>query len=265
MICLLKKNKMIAILSPAKTIRQDSDANVINGSVNYFLDDAEFLINILRTKSKQEISELLKISGKLLEDNYSRIHEWEKSLNAEAGYPAILSYKGEVYNGLKAQNLSKSDLEYSQNCLKIISGLYGVLRPLDLIKPYRLEMGSKLKLNDYINLYKYWGVRIHKYLENELERHYDKTLINLASNEYYKTIDNKVFKHNILNIEFKDYRHGYEEPKIVTIYAKKARGEMAAFIVKNRIESKNDLKAFDGMGYNYDAKFSDNNNYFYTR
>jgi cytoplasmic iron level regulating protein YaaA (DUF328/UPF0246 family) len=256
---------MIAIISPAKTIDFSKQELTKRIGLPEFDEESLIIMEKLKSLSKNEISGLMKIKGKLLEDNYSRIHLWEKSSLSKSLKQALLCYKGEVFNGIEAMSLSEDDLLYSENKIRILSAVYGILKPLDGIMPYRLEMQSGLKVEDSENLYSYWNNKINSSLEKDIRKSRDKTLINLASNEYSKVVDIYNFKHRVINIYFKDYREGNKDPKVVTIYAKKARGMMCRYIIKERIEKPENLKLFDGMGYMYDDKLSNENDWVFTR
>lgn len=252
---------MITVISPAKTLDLSKVEMELEKSTPQFLDKSEKLIKELKKFEVQDISLLMKISEELALLNFTRYQNWDKE-NKEDDKQAVLAFKGEVYRGLNVQAFSREDLYFANNNLRILSGLYGVLRPLDGIKPYRLEMGIKLKIGNNKNLYEYWDKVLANNLLKELESHKEKVIINLASEEYYKALklDDKV---RVITPIFKE-RKGLEL-KIVTVYAKKARGLMCNYIIKNRIESFEELKAFGEDGYEFSKEYSDMNNLVFIR
>ncbi|MDA3879706.1 MAG: peroxide stress protein YaaA, partial [Prolixibacteraceae bacterium] len=241
---------MLAILSPAKDMKvlplQQRAASLHTQAE--FLQQAGGLIDELRKFSKDELAKLMKISDKLALLNYDRYANWNKKHTAENASQVLYSFTGEAYRGLDAYSLSTDDAEYAQQTLRILSGLYGVIRPLDLIQPYRLEMGIKYGFRDKKNLYDFWGNKITESIDKAIDDSPgEKVLVNLASNEYSKAIDFKKLKHKVVTASFYEERNG--KFKMITVYAKKARGMMARFIIQNRIEQLDDLKAFDTDGY----------------
>jgi len=196
----------------------------------------------------------MSISSKLADLNYTRFQLWHFPFEKTEGRQAIFAFNGEVYNGLDAYSLSEKEIEYAQDKLSILSGLYGILRPLDLILPYRLEMGTKIQLNKYNNLYEFWGNKIAQELYMDIEKNNHKALINLASSEYFKSVQKKSIKVPIITPEFKDLKDG--QYKMISIYAKKARGLMTRFIIQNELEDPNDLKAFNLEGYYFNNQLS---------
>ncbi len=251
---------MIFLLSPAKTLDYTSTLPEVSPTQPSFLNQSETLINILKDKSAEEIATLMSLSDKLATLNVERYHSWQKEHQASDDCrPALLFFKGDVYQGLNIQSFSPEDLQYAQQHLRILSGLYGVLKPLDLMQPYRLEMGTKLANTKGDNLYQYWGDSLSKHL-NELEA---ETIINVASKEYFSALNPSVLKHNIITPVFKDYKNG--KFKIISFYAKKARGSMTAWALKNRISNAEDLTAFNQDGYYYDAEGSSKNELLFLR
>jgi uncharacterized protein len=241
---------MITILSPAKTLNMEKiNNNPVINSKGAFVEEAALLIDELRKYSPPELERLLKINSELAETNYKRHVSWQKDHNVTKSKQALLAYHGMVYQGLDAETLERESLFFAQDHLRILSGLYGVLRPLDLIQPYRLEMG--IKLNNILgkDLYAFWKERITSYFIEELNKHSDNTLVNLASNEYSSAIDMKKLKGKIITPVFKDYKNGTY--KAITIYAKKARGMMTRFIIENHVDNPEELKSFDGEGYKF--------------
>ncbi len=254
---------MIALLSPSKTLNDKNVAEVNTYSLPEFLDDSNQLVEILKEYSPKKLSKLMNINSKLSNLNVERYMQWTDKFTPENASPALLTFQGEVYNGLKAEELDANALEYAQDHVRILSGLYGILRPLDLIKPYRLEMGTSLKNSRGKDLYDFWGDRLTITLKKELEQHKEKVLVNLASYEYFKAIDKERLGVRVLNCQFKEERDGTF--KFITIYGKKARGLMTRFIIDNKIDKPEDLKAFDLDNYYYNSELSGEDNYVFTR
>jgi len=254
---------MVIVISPAKTLNFDIQPQTEIFSQPDFTNESAGLIEVLRKYSPSRLQKLMSINSNLAQLNASRFMDWTLPFSPENAKQAILVFKGEVYNGLKADTLTESDLEYSQNHLRILSGLYGALRPLDLMQPYRLEMGTKLKVKTKKDLYQYWGLKLTEHVNALMESTNQKYLINLASNEYFKSLDPKKLKAEIITPTFKDYKNGTY--KFLTVYGKKARGMMARFIIKNRIEEVEKLKLFEEDGYYYNDQLSQGNNWVFTR
>jgi len=203
------------------------------------------------------------ISPKLADENYTRFQEFRSRPNIKNSKQAVFTFDGDVYRGLQAQEWNDKTIQYAQEHLRILSGLYGILRPLDLIQPYRLEMGSSISTKAGKGLYKFWGNKISKHLKGALRSHANKTIINLASNEYFKAVDLKTLNKDILNINFKEYRNG--KVTFVSYSAKVARGLMANYIIQNQIESIEDIKGFDIENYRFDVDLSGENEYIFSR
>ena len=249
---------MLAIISPSKT--QDfSSCNIESYSQSRQLNHSQELVSILKNKTQQQISKLMSLSEKLSKLNFDRFQSFKIPFSLGNAKQALLAFKGDVYNGIDAPSLSSQDLEFAQNNVRMLSGLYGVLRPLDLIQPYRLEMGTKLNNKKGSNLYDYWGTDISDVL-NEDE---SDLIVNLASNEYFKAIDKKTLKANVLDIVFKEKKG--ETYKVIGIYAKRARGLMVNYIIRNRLTSKELLKDFSDEGYRFDQKLSTGLTWVYLR
>ena len=253
---------MISIVSPAKSLDFETPINVKTTQPR-LLDCTNELIDILRTKEPAEIKELMSISSKLAELNVERYHQYDASHDLSNAKASVFAFQGDVYQGLKAETFDEEDLAYAQNHFRILSGLYGLLRPLDLIQPYRLEMGTKLAFDDYKTLYQYWDNKILNLLKSDLEAQEDNILINLASNEYFKSIDKKHPDVRVVDIEFKDLKN--EQYKIVSFYAKKARGLMSRYIIQNRIKTIDELKDFHYEGYYFDPHDSGENKLAFKR
>ena len=242
---------MIILLSPAKTLDYETPSINIPHTIPNLLSNSKKLIKNLKEKKPEEISNLMNISDKLATLNSDRYKSWkglkEKSNNSKQ---AIFVFKGDVYQGLDIDSFGKKDLEYSQNHLRLLSGLYGLLRPLDIIEPYRLEMGTKLKTDKGKNLYEFWGQEICNEITKDLKSLKSNTIINLASNEYFDSVKDIKNSANVISPVFKDFSKG--KYKIISFYAKKARGLMTAWILKNKVKD-NELKNFNVDGY-YFAK-----------
>jgi len=238
---------MLTILGPAKTI--DTSPHGVTESHSYplYLDLAELLVDQIRQYSISQLKGMMHVSDKLATLNFERYMQWRSAYSAEEGQQAILAFSGEVFNGLQARSLSEEDLLFAQEHIRLLSGLYGVLRPLDLILPYRLEMGTKLLNSKGKNLYEFWKGTIPNKIAEDTGLQENKVLINLASNEYFRSIQPVIFPYKIITPVFKE--SDGEGFRNVTIYAKKARGMMLRFIIQNRISDPEYLKAFDEDGY----------------
>ena len=245
---------MLLVLSPAKSLDFASPVPTDKFTQPGYLDDSAQLIKTLRQKSPDELSELMHISAKLGELNVERNLNWQTPFDTTNARQAIYAFTGDVYLGLDVHTLNQKDLAYAQNHLRILSGLYGLLRPLDLMQPYRLEMGTALRLGKHKNLYEFWGSRLSEGLNAAIGGQRNRILLNLASNEYFRAVDKKVLDADIISPVFRDYKNG--QYKIISFFAKKARGMMAAHIIKNRIDSPAGVREFDMAGYRYSAKDS---------
>ena len=249
---------MLAIISPSKT--QDfSSCHVKTFSKSRQLPQTQELVRLLKDKTESQISKLMMLSDKLSKLNFDRFQAFKTPFSLDNAKQALLAFKGDVYNGIDAPSLSLEDLNFAQNNVRMISGLYGVLRPLDLIQPYRLEMGTKLSNKNGSNLYDYWGNKISKVLNDDEQ----DLIINLASNEYFKSIDIKILKAQMLDIVFKEKKNNTY--KVIGIYAKRARGLMVNYIIRNRITDPMVLKNFSDEGYQYDDMLSSDSSWVFTR
>lgn len=254
---------MLMVISPAKTLDFETAATTSEYSIPDFLDDSALLIEQLRTLSPPQVSELMGISDKLGDLNFGRYLNWQRNFTPDNAKPALLAFKGDVYTGLDAEGLSKADLKWAQQHLRILSGLYGLLRPLDLMQPYRLEMGTKLANGRGKNLYDFWGNKITDTLNQLQAKETLPILINLASNEYFKSVQEKKLEAEIITPVFKDWKG--DKYKIISFYAKKARGLMAAYIIRNRIDDVEQIKGFDSEGYVYNPAMSSASEWVFTR
>ncbi|MBV7273471.1 peroxide stress protein YaaA [Clostridium sp. PL3] len=254
---------MIAILSPAKNLNMKKAFNTDLYTKPVFIKEANILMKELQQYTPPELESLMKINSELAEQNFVRHIMWKREHNLSNGKQALLAYDGAVYRGINAKNLDNGQLSFANDHLRILSGLYGVLRPLDLIQPYRLEMGTKLKNNSGNNLYSFWKNKLTDYFIKELSNQGDNVLIDLASKEYSSAIDMNKLNAKIILPVFKDYKRGTH--KVITIYAKRARGLMSRFIVENNIVSPDDLKEFCEEGYNYNEYMSTEVEWVFTR
>ena len=253
---------MLTIISPAKTLDFEV-RDVANSTQPEFIGEAEFLAGILKKYSPDELSKLLDVSSKLAELNANRYAEWSKKAHAEKAKAALLVYKGDVYQGLKAEDFTDQDLDFAQQHLRVISGLYGALRPLDLILPYRLDMGASLAPGKAGNLYEYWTEKITAHLAKAMKAAKSNILINLASEEYFRAVDSGKLNAEVITPVFKDYKNG--QYKIISFFAKKARGMMSRFIVREKIINPDDLKLFQDEGYFFNDNMSKEMTWVFTR
>ncbi len=253
---------MLMLISPAKS--QDMQANypVIKTTEMQFLEDSQLLIDQLQELNPEEIKSLMGISEKLAELNYQRFQDWVAK-GSEFECPALFAFKGDVYQGIGVDNFQPDELAYAQKNLRILSGLYGLLRPLDTMQAYRLEMGTKFNNTRGANLYAFWGDKITHLVNQDLAENQSTQLVNLASNEYFKAIKKQSIKQNIITPIFKDYKNG--KYKIISFYAKKARGMMVAFAVKNKCQKAEQLKDFTSAGYYFSAAESNETEWVFLR
>ncbi|WP_404397331.1 peroxide stress protein YaaA [Idiomarina loihiensis] len=245
---------MLAVVSPAKNLDYESDLPELNVTQPRLLDNAEELVEVCRQLSPQQLGSLMKISDKLAGLNAARFEQWQRPFNEDNARPAMYAFNGDVYTGLDAASLNSEAIDTAQKQLRILSGLYGVLRPLDLMQPYRLEMGSKLDNPKGKNLYEYWGDTITQMLNDDLAELGSSTLVNLASNEYFSAVKPKALNADIITPVFKDEKNG--QYKVISFYAKKARGLMARFTLNQKPKSVSDLKEFDANGYSFNEAMS---------
>lgn len=254
---------MLIVISPAKTLDYDTAPVTDLQSTPDFIPETKRLIEGLRELAPQDISQLMKISDKLGTLNYDRFQSWSPEFTNKNSKQALLAFKGDVYEGLDAGSFKAADFKFAQKHLRILSGLYGLLRPLDLMQPYRLEMGTRFGVDGAKTLYEFWDGKITEKLNEELKAIKSQELINLASNEYFKAVQPKNLQAQVISPVFKDWKNG--QYKIISFYAKKARGMMSAFIIKNRLKNSESLKDFDWDGYQYDEKLSTANAPVFTR
>lgn len=253
---------MITLLSPAKSLDY-SETDHGQESFPRMMDETTRLVKTMRNKSAKAIGELMSISPELAKLNKQRYVGFEDTMTDENSKQAVLAFNGDVYQGLDTDSMSDEDLQWSQKHVRILSGLYGVLRPFDRIQPYRLEMGTRLKTRRGTNLYAFWGDRITKLINQDLEEQNSKVIFNLASNEYYKAVNERKVKAAIYRANFFEIRNG--EQKFISFSAKRARGILTRFIVDNRIDDPQDVIAFDREGYAFDPDQSSDREFIFVR
>ena len=253
---------MLTVISPAKKLDYTGLTTADSYSQPNLLEHSEELLEGLKRLSPQDVCALMGLSDALGALNYERFQEWQTPFNIDNARPAVLAFKGDVYQGLDAENMTEDDLNWAQGTLRILSGLYGVLRPLDLMQPYRLEMGTKFANQRGPNLYAFWDGIITRELNALLEKPAD-VLVNLASNEYFKAAKEKNITSRIVTPVFMDNKDG--KYKIISFFAKKARGLMAAFIIKGKITNVEDIKKFDSDGYCFSSALSEGDRWVFTR
>lgn len=254
---------MLVILSPAKTVNFERKNDISVFTEPMFKEEAAGLMEILLEYDPWELGSFMKVSDKLAEAAFKKHMQWSKDHNLNNSKQAILAYYGIVFQALNAEGFDLTDIEFAQKSLRILSGLYGVLRAMDLIKPYRLEMGMKLSNSRGTNLYNFWKDTITDYFNNEIKEHPEKILVNLASAEYSSAIDFNKFDGRVITPIFKEYNKGLY--KVVTVNAKKARGMMARYIIKNKIINVEGLKDFDEEGYCYEQSKSTRNEWVFLK
>jgi len=245
---------MLYLLSPAKSLDYETPAGDVPHTLPQFLPQSAELIEVLRPQSPQQIAELMDLSDALSALNVARYEAWSPQFTAKNSKQAILAFNGDVYDGLDAKSLSSADLGWAQQHVCILSGLYGVLRPLDRMQPYRLEMGTALANPKGKNLYAFWGAQIAEHLNEKLAKETTPVIVNLASQEYFKVVDLKALKARVIECVFEDYKGG--KYKIISFFAKRARGLMARYATLNQVNHPDGLRAFNLDGYAYAADAS---------
>ena len=254
---------MLIVISPAKTLDFETAPITKVHTQPEFLKESRQLVSQLKELTPAEVSSLMKISDKLGVLNFLRFNEWKTPFTLNNSKQALLAFKGDVYTGINADSFNSRDLKFAQKHLRILSGLYGVLKPLDLIQAYRLEMGSKFKNRKGKDLYEFWESKLTDQINQDLKASKSKYLINLASNEYFKSLQADAINAEIIVPVFKDYKNG--KYKIISFYAKKARGLMSAYIIKNRLKNPEDIKVFDVDGYKFCKSASNSTNWVFQR
>ena len=245
---------MITVLSPAKKLSKECNAHNIVSTLPNFLDDSIELVSILKRSQPGDLQDLMGISENLSILNWERYRNWKLPFNKSESRQAVFAFQGDTYNGLNVESLNEKEISFAQDHTRILSGLYGVLKPLYLMMPYRLEMSTQLKNRIGKNLYEFWSEKLSRSLSNELKDHKEKIIINCASVEYFKSIDNKGLNASVITPIFKDIKNG--TPKIISFFAKKARGMMARYIIQNHINNPDDIIKFDFGGYSFNSSLS---------
>ena len=252
---------MKIVISPAKSLNFEKELPTTQFTQPSLLNESKKVHAVLKQQSPAELSQLMSISDKLADLNWQRNKAWKTPFNPTNSRPAVYAFDGEVYNGLDAYSIPMDKLDLLQERLRILSGLYGVLKPLDLMQAYRLEMGTKLPIGESKNLYDFWKTTVTASLNKELKK--GELFVNLASNEYFSVIDTKALKVPVITPDFKDYKDG--KLKMISFFAKKARGMMVRFIIDTNAETIEDLKGFNYEGYQFDPNLSKGNNLVFTR
>jgi cytoplasmic iron level regulating protein YaaA (DUF328/UPF0246 family) len=252
---------MKIVISPAKTLNFDSELPIATCSEAQFLKEAKQIQAVLKKKSPTQLSKLMEISSNLANLNWERNQQWQLPFTPENARPAVFAFNGEVYSGLDAYSLPIEKFADLQDRLLILSGLYGFLKPLDLMQPYRLEMGTQMPVGINKNLYVFWKIKLTKAINALLQK--DELFVNLASNEYFSAVDAKALKVPVITPEFKDYKDG--KLKMISFFAKKARGLMVRYIIDTNAQTLEDLKGFNYEGYQFDANLSTQNKLVFTR
>ena len=247
---------MKIVVSPAKTLDYEAKLPTKRATQPKFIEEAETLNNKLERKTKKEVGKLMSISEKLSDLNYQRYKDFSTPFTKNNARPAVYAFAGDVYNGLDAYTIPDNKIDALQDTLRILSGMYGILKPLDLMQPYRLEMGTKLKIQNHNNLYEFWGSALTESLNKEMQD--DELFINLASNEYFKVVKTKELKVPVVSPVFKDFKNG--KLKVIAFFAKKARGSMVRYIIDKDIKTMNGIKGFDYDGYSYSEEYTENEN-----
>ncbi len=254
---------MMIVISPAKSLYTHSPIQLDKYTEAEFLPEAEKIISVMKKKKPAQLGKLMDISPKLAELNFQRFQEWSLPFSPNNSWQAILMFNGDVYQGLKAETFTSEEFDTAQNHLRILSGVYGLLKPLDLIQAYRLEMGTTVAIARKKNLYEFWKTKITARLNEEMSQSNQKILINLASNEYFSAIDTRKLKARIITPAFKEYKNG--QYQMVSFYAKRARGLMSRFIIQNQISDPEEIKAFTEEGYYFNNQLSKGDNWLFTR
>lgn len=254
---------MLFVLSPAKSLDYEAPGPAVTPTSTQFNAQSKQLIGLLRALSVQQVAELMDLSDKLAALNVARYGAWSSRATAKNARPAVLAFDGDVYDGLSARSMTVDDLHWAQQHLCILSGLYGVLRPLDLMQPYRLEMGTALANPLGKNLYQFWGDSLAKHLNQRLKSDAGGVLVNLASQEYFKAVDTPALKARVVDCVFQDFKNG--QYKVISFNAKRARGMMARFAITQRLGRPEDLRAFDADGYAWDKGASGDNTLVFRR
>jgi hypothetical protein len=252
---------MKIVISPAKSLNFEKELPTFRYTEPVFLKESRQIQKVLKQQSPKDLSELMNISSKLADLNWQRNTDWKTPFTTENARPAIYAFDGDVYTGVNAYSIPTAKLEKLQGSVRILSGLYGILKPLDLMQAYRLEMGTQLHVGDHKNLYDFWKIKITNALNKELEE--GELFVNLASNEYFSAVDIKKLRVPVITTDFKDYKDG--KLKIISFFAKKARGMMVRYIIDTDAKTTEDLKGFDYGNYQFDANLSEGDHLVFTR
>lgn len=252
---------MRILTSPAKLMNIENSTDFFKPTIPQFIDDSEFIQSFLKEKTPEFLSELMELSPKLADENWERNQNWKKNPKDEESAPALFAFTGEVYRGLDAKNLNREAVEYLQKNYRILSGLYGLLRPSDRVMLYRLEMGRKFEFAEYKNLYEFWTDKITQQLNSELGE--DDFILNLASNEYFKVVDKKKLKASVINFDFYEMKSG--KPKTVVVYTKHARGLVVKYCAEKQVKTLDEVKAFNYEGYLLNDDLSTENRLVFMR
>jgi len=249
---------MLLLISPAKTLNE-TPTTLTDYTQPQLLEETDVLVKKMRTLNSVDIQALMKVSEKIADLNVERYQKFSLPFNLDNAKQAVLAFKGDVYQGLDAETLTKEELDFAQQHLGILSGLYGLLKPLDLMQPYRLEMGTRLNVEDAANLYGFWNDKITEKINAQEQ----DTIVNLASNEYFKAVKTKQLKGQLWNVNFKELRNG--KYKVISFSAKRARGMMCRYVVQNRLTNPNDMKQFDWDDYKFNEALSSEHDFVFTR
>ena len=254
---------MIIVISPAKSLYEKCPVHFEKYTSIDFLFEATKIVSVMKKKKPAQLAQLMDISPKLANLNFQRFQTWQPDFIDESSWQSILMFNGDVYQGLKAETFSDDEFDIAQQKLRILSGVYGLLKPLDRIRPYRLEMGTNIAIGSKKNLYEFWKTKITAQLNQELKLAEKPLLINLASNEYFNAVDTKKLKARIITPSFKENKGG--KYQMVSFFAKRARGLMSRFIIENNISNPEEIKAFDAEGYYFNNQLSGENDWVFTR
>ena len=254
---------MLFLLSPAKSLDYESALPPVKASEPQFVPQSTELISTLKKKTSKQIAELMDLSEALAQLNVDRYKAWSPTFTETNARPAVLAFNGDVYEGLDAKSLKPKDLQWAQDHLAILSGLYGVLRPLDLMQPYRLEMGTALRHGKANNLYQFWGALIAEHLNQQLSHSKEPVIVNLASQEYFKAVDRKALQARVIECVFQDHKNG--QYKIISFFAKRARGLMARYAIQQQAKTPEALQAFNLEGYAFEASASSEDSLVFRR
>lgn len=252
---------MRILTSPAKLMDIRNTTDFFKPTIPQFIEDSEFIQSYLKEKSPQFLSELMELSIKLADENWERNQQWKKNPSDEESAPALFAFTGEVYRGLDAKTLDKDSVEYLQEHYRMLSGLYGLLKPSDRVMLYRLEMGRKFQFDQYKNLYEFWSDKITEQLNSEVSE--SDFILNLASNEYFKVVNKKKLKAKVIEFDFYEMKSG--KPKTIVVYTKHARGLMVRFCAENKVKTLEEVKAFNYEGYLLNDELSTENKLVFTR